>query len=435
MATPPRDSAHQVVHLLVVSGPDKGRMFFLKPKKEARIGRAPSCDLRLTDPGVSARHCVVRSAGDLAFVEDLKSRNGTRVNGETTTTRVLDGNGRLEVGTSVIELNWVATEREVPLGAVTSPGAPTLLNDPGATLALRRPEVIVGSTIVGAQQLQELRRAEGLLGNTVGDYMLLEVLGVGGMGFVYRAKNVKAHNEVALKLIARAAARTPKLLDRFLKECRTGLQVPGAVRLLATGTDGDFSFLAMDLARGRSLQALVDAGRKLSAAAVAAVVAPVCDTLHAAHAQGLIHRDLKPASILVPDDGAPVLLDLGVAKKTDAEGRSIIDKSDRLESAAFNSPELTREVRSADGRADVYSLAATAFFALTGQRPFTAATHIELVRKIRWESPPLLTGLRPDTPPALSGVIGSAMEKEPERRYADVRAFAAAFQAALSPGA
>ena len=79
MATLPRDSAHQVVHLLVVSGPDTGRMLFLKPKQEARIGRAPSCALRLTDPGVSAKHCIVRSAGDVAFVEDLKSRMNSPV--------------------------------------------------------------------------------------------------------------------------------------------------------------------------------------------------------------------------------------------------------------------------------------------------------------------------------------------------------------------
>src|SRR3954466_13790353 len=117
----------QLVHLLVVSGPDKGKMFFIKPGKEALIGRAPGVDLRLTDGGASGKHCLVRSAGDVVFVEDLKSRNGTKVNGETISNRVLDEKGTLQIGNTPIELSWAATGREVPLSSVETNFAPTLL--------------------------------------------------------------------------------------------------------------------------------------------------------------------------------------------------------------------------------------------------------------------------------------------------------------------
>jgi serine/threonine-protein kinase len=407
-------------------------MFFLKPKCEVVIGRAPTAGLRLTDSATSGRHCVVRSAGDMLFVEDLCSRNGTRINGEAITTRVLDEDGRVELGTSVIELTWVTTESEVPLGAVTSPAAPTLLDDPGNTSRMPRVEGLAGSTIVGQQQLQELRRAQGLLGSTVGGNMLLEVFGVGSMGFVYRAKDMKAREELALKLIPKASARTTKLLDKFLGECRLNLGVPGAARLLSVGQDGEYAYITMEIVKGRGLQSLVDAGRKFSPADAAAIVLPVCGTLHVAHTQGIVHRDLKPANIVVPETGAPILLDLGAGKKTDSEGRGIVDRGDRLESVAFASPEFTREVRTLDGRADVYSMAATLSFVLTGQRLFTAASQIELVRKIRWECAPLVTTLRPDVPAAFAAVIARALEKEAEGRYTTMLEFAEALQAAVS---
>src|SRR5438045_1540068 len=96
-----------IVQLTVQNGPDKGRMFFVKPKREALIGRIASADLKLSDPGVSQKHCLVRSAGDMVFVEDLSGPNGTFVDGERIVSRVLDEGGRIEIGSSVVEVTWV----------------------------------------------------------------------------------------------------------------------------------------------------------------------------------------------------------------------------------------------------------------------------------------------------------------------------------------
>jgi pSer/pThr/pTyr-binding forkhead associated (FHA) protein len=451
MAAAAESHQSKVVHLQVVSGPDQGKMFFLKTKQEALVGRHPAADLRLTDPGSSGRHCLIQSVGDMAVVEDLESRNGTRIAGEPVTKRVLDETTRIEIGTSVIEVSWVATEREVPLGAVASAGAPTLVERSGQTTTLRRGEQEFGSTIVGMQQLKELRAAQARLGETLGEYMLVEVVGVGTMGFVYRAKQTKTRTELALKVMPRDSFRTEKLMERFLAGCRTDLAIAGAARILGTGLAEKDALVAMEFARGRNLQSLVDAGRTFPVNEAVTIAVAVCETLNAAHAAGVFHRDLKPANIVVQEEppaspadlgapapvageagvkGAPVLLDLGMGKKTDGEGKSLV-RSERLEALSYCSPEVSREA-AVDARADVYSLAATLYGVLTHERPFKADSRVELVRKIRWESPAPVTDLRSDVPPKLAGVIARAMEKEPERRYADAAAFGGALKDAVS---
>lgn len=419
----PSSSDKQLAQLIVVDGPDKGKMFFIKPGKECLIGRVAAADLRLTDPGSSSRHCQVRNAGDMVFVEDLKSSNGTKVNGDRIDSRVLDENGTIKIGNSTIELNWVATEREVPLAAVESNFAPTLLESQRTSAQLPNVESVGGSTIVGADQLVLFRAAQKLLGNTIADHMLLEVVGMGSLGFVFRAKHIPTRQEVALKLIPHNSIRTPLLLERFLKETRTDLDIPGAVRLISTGDTDDHAFVAMSFVRGRSLQVMIENEKKFTLAEAGGIILSICKTLEAAHEAGVIHRDIKPANIVVLEDGSTALLDLGMGRKHDLEGRSILTRDDRLDSVAFTSPEITRQIEP-DGRADIYALAAVLFAMLSGHRPFSAKSHIELIRKVRWENPPNLSEVKTDVPAALSALVAQCMEKEAHARPADVGAFA-----------
>lgn len=430
MSTVPISPGRQLVHLLVVDGPDKGRMFFIRPGRECLIGRVAAADLHLTDPGSSSRHCLVRNAGDVAFVEDLKSRNGTRVNGDRIDSRVLDENGTLKIGASTIELNWVATEREVPLASVETNFAPTLLESQRTSAQLPGVESVGGSTIVGADQLVLFRAAQKQLGNTICDHMLLEVAGMGSLGFVFRAKHIPTRRELALKLIPHAGIRTPLLLERFLRETRTDLDVPGAVRLISAGDTEDQAFISMDFVRGRSLQSMIESEKKFTLPEAAGIILSVCNTLQAAHEAGAIHRDIKPANILVLEDGRTALLDLGMGRKHDAEGRSILTRDDRLDSVAFTSPEITRQIEP-DARADIYALAAVLFAMLSGHRPFSAKSHIELIRKIRWENPPNLSEVKTEVPAALSALVTQAMEKEAAARPGDMAAFAKALKEAV----
>ena len=426
----------QLVHLLVSSGPDKGKMFFLSGKKEALIGRFFAADLRLEDPAVSQKHCVVRSAGAFVFIEDLNSRNGTRVNNEPIASRILDEDGQIKIGSTVIQLTWVATEREAPLSAVHSVAAPTLIE--GINSAARRSsgsvtsfhEKVVDATITDAAQFQEYRAARSQLGKAVDGHLLLEAIGMGSMGVVFRAKNMKTREEIALELIAKNNFCSESLRLDFMKQVKLGLDIPNAVTVRTMGETADQIYLTTDLIRGRTIQSGVESGTKFAAGVAVETIVPVCKSLEAAHAAGIIHQDLKPGNILLIGENTPILLELGLDKKT-AEGKAILKRDQWEERLAYMPPEATRELV-LDERSNIYSLGAIMMFMFTGKPPFTAASALELSKAVRYQDIPALAKLRPDLPPALTAVVLRAMSREPAERYKNMPEFAAALKGAIA---
>jgi len=419
----------RIVHLMVKDGPDKGKMFFLKSGKEATIGRGPACDLRLTDPGASSKHCLVRSAGDLVFVEDLNSRNGTVVNGERTTQRVLDENGSIEVGTSKIELTWAVTESAVPLSSVQSIGAPTLM-ETGSTgrVTTRDTQRMPPSTVLSDTQLKDFRAAREMLGRSVAGYLLLETLGVNDIGVVFRSKALKSKDAVVLTVTDKASFNTEEQLQAFLKETQTNLEIPNAIPILGTGIEGDTVFIATALVKGRDFDSLMDAGRKYSPQEIARLFAVLCDTLAAAHAKGIFHQELRPQTIIVDESEQPHLQFLGLGYSYDAEGKSIFSRKEDLKRMSYLAPELTLS-KPPTAQSEIFSLGTMMFHALTGQRAFDAKTRLELVRKIRWEDTPPLETLNKAVPQPLADAVAKAMAKEPAARFADMKAFAETLRA------
>jgi eukaryotic-like serine/threonine-protein kinase len=422
--------AQQLVQLTVKSGPDKGRLFFLRPKTEALIGRIISADLRLTDPGVSQKHCVIRSAGDMVFVEDLKSRNGTKVNGERITTRVVDQNAEVQVGTSVLDLAWVKTERQAPLSAVPSGAAPTLLESGNASSTLAMASVQGGSdsTMTDLSQLQELRNAREFLGKMIGGFLLLESTGFSGLGTLFRAKGLKTKQEVALQLILRSNARSPERLTRFIRDTHLNLNIPHAANIVAAGEEEKYAYVAWENVRGQSLQTVARWRQRLAPDETVRLAGPLCEALAEAHRRKILHRDIMPANILLTEQTGPVLKGLGLAKKTDSDARSILTTVEDYTRYAYMAPELTREAPDADGRADVYALAATLYFALSGKPPFEADNHADLVKKVRYDVAPPLHELHKDVPEQLSSVIAQGMAREAASRFQDMPSFAAALK-------
>lgn len=426
MPSPNRAPDKNVIHLIVRSGPDSGKMYFLKPKRDAVIGRAIAADLRLTDGSASQKHCVVRSGGDVAFVEDLKSSNGTRINGELVTgEQMVDEDVVLEIGTSVVELSWVETDSEVPLSSVESAGAPTLLEKTGDTARLPR-YTGPGSTLGDAAGLVDFRNAQKQQGKMIGSFMLLEVIGVGGMGFVYRAKNFKSREDVALKLIPNDRFRTEELRKKFASDIKKSLQFEGAARILLVGEVESSLYVVSDFVRGRSLESLVETGRKFSPADVIRIGRELAKTLQAAHDKGVVHGALTPSSIILPDSGPAVLLDLGLGRRTDGEGKYVLAGDERLGLMSFRSPEQTREIPELNTSTDIYSLAATLYFLLTEHRPYHAESRLDLARKIRWDDLAPINKYRQDVPEPLTLALAKALEKEPEKRFKSAADFAAA---------
>ena len=422
----------RVVHLQVVAGPDTGRMYFLKVGKEALLGRAPGADLRLNDPGVSSRHCLVRSAGDMVFVEDLKSSNGVKVNGEPCTVRVLDSDGKIELGGTTIELKWAVTQAQVPLASVASPAAPTLMEGSpheterrNTTTIRRHPSA--GSTMLHDSQMKEFTAAKAMLGQTVGNYLLLEPIGIGSAGPVFRGKHLKTRLEAALKVIRRSGARAPELLTQFIKDVKTGLAIPGAANLLDAGEDEKYAYIAMAMYRARELQSLIVDDKRFTPAQAVTLGQELCHTLAVAHSRGIVHRDIRPSNILIEEGGMPILLDLGYPKNTDMEGKFILPvKDDAVARVRYTAPEATRS-NAADARTDVFSLGATLYFTITGKHPFTAKTPLETIRKIRWEDVAPLTEFGASN--ELNSAIMRALAKEPDQRYSNMTDFAAALGA------
>ncbi len=259
-----------------------------------------------------------------------------------------------------------------------------------------------------------------------GKYEVVRLLGQGGMGVVYEATDSVLLRRVALKLLPGAALDGPRAVEMFLEEARAAarLRHPCAVTVHDAGRDGDDVFIAMELVEGGTAQDALAAG-PLPPARALAVAADVCRALAAAHAAGLIHRDVKPGNILLPADGPAKLGDFGLAVPRLADGGLATQRGRTAGTPAFMSPEQFLGERLGPA-SDLYSLGATLYALLTGRPPFQSG-HIGGYMDAHLRAPlPDLSGL-----PA-GEVIRRAMAKAPAQRYASATEMLQAIEAALS---
>jgi serine/threonine protein kinase len=266
---------------------------------------------------------------------------------------------------------------------------------------------------------------------SIGRYQVFARLGQGGFATVYRAYDPRLDREVAVKVLHPSLAGNPRMRGRFLQEARALARVrhPHLVRLFDAGEADGMVYLTMEFLSGRSLDALAQDGplRPEDAVRMLAQVAGALDALHAA---GLVHRDVKPANIMITDDGRAVLVDLGVARSLDAGG--VTTSSTILGTPGFLAPEQVSGGAPAGPRTDVYQLAATAYTLLAGRPPFEGSP-AEALYAIAHRSAPDLGAVRPDLPAAMVTAIAGAMAKNPDRRPASAGALAAILEAAIIP--
>ena len=267
------------------------------------------------------------------------------------------------------------------------------------------------------------------IGTEFAGYRIEALLGRGGMSVVYRAENARLGNKVALKLLAEDLANDESFRERFVRESRTAatLNHPNIVTIYDAGDWEGVLYIAMRLVDG-DLKAHLRREGPLSPDHALAVAAQVGSALDAAHTHGLLHRDVKPANILLEpgDPGAPpiaYLADFGLTKHL--ESRSGITASGQFVGTIdYMSPEQI-EGREVDARTDVYSFGCVVFESLTGGTPFRRETEVAVLWAHMRDDPPSLTELRPDLPSELDGVIAKAMAKNPEERYSTCRALIA----------
>jgi serine/threonine-protein kinase len=251
-------------------------------------------------------------------------------------------------------------------------------------------------------------------GQHVGGYRVLREIETDSLGVIYEAEHPRLHRKVALRTIGADVARDVSFSRRFLLELRSyvALEHPAIPRLYELAYDGDCPYLVTEMIDGRTLETALGDGVRYEPLGIIGLLRPIAGALDYAHSRATVHRDVKPSNILLADDGRTMLTGFGlgmVASFNTGPGTGGPVAPD------YVAPEMLvgREV---DGRADVYSLAAVVFAAVTGSRPFSSKSWIETLSRRLYEPPPSVRDAVPDLSAPFATVLQQSMDREPDRR-------------------
>ena len=256
------------------------------------------------------------------------------------------------------------------------------------------------------------------------NYEILEELGRGGMGVVYKARDTKLDRNVALKMVLSGKFATEEELQRFQLESESAARLdhPGIVPIYETGQVNGNHFFSMKLVEGDSLLSRLDE-YKSDHRSACELIAKIADAVHHAHQRAVLHRDLKPANILVDEEGQPAITDFGLAKRTDAD-RELTQTGLVMGTPGFMSPEQASGRKDVTAAADVFSLGAMLYWTITGEAPFQGASGMETVLKTIECDVPSVRTLVPNADFDLNLICMKAMHKEPDQRYTSAAAMA-----------
>ena len=258
-----------------------------------------------------------------------------------------------------------------------------------------------------------------MIGKTISHYKILEKLGEGGMGVVYKAEDTKLERTVALKFLPPGLTRTAEWKERFLREAQAvaALAHSNICTVYEINESEDQAFIAMEYIEGHSLAEKIEKG-SLELEEAVSIALRVVEGLKHAHKKGIVHRDIKPANIMVAEDGQVKIMDFGLAKLA---GKTRLTKTATIMgTVAYMSPEQARGDSAVDYRTDVWSLGVLLYEMLTGALPFDAETDTGVIYKIVHEGPEPISSLRSDIPSALQDAIQKMLQKNPQNRYRDV---------------
>jgi eukaryotic-like serine/threonine-protein kinase len=277
-----------------------------------------------------------------------------------------------------------------------------------------------------AAKMMAHEKPESLIGQQLGSYQIVSLLGAGGMGVVYQARDTRLKRSVAIKVLPADKVRDPERKRRFIQEARaaSALNHPNIITIYDIGNEDGINFIVMEYVGGKTLdQRIPRKGMRLNEALKLAV--QMADALAKAHSAGIIHRDLKPTNVMVTDQGFVKVLDFGLAKLTEVsesgeEGtrtlQSQTEEGTIIGTLSYMSPEQA-EGKKVDARSDIFSFGAVLYEMVTGQKAFQGDSKLSTLAAIVKQDPKAISQLVPDTPPDLEKIINRCLRRDPERRF------------------
>jgi serine/threonine-protein kinase len=250
-------------------------------------------------------------------------------------------------------------------------------------------------------------------------FQIIEELGIGGMGKVYRALDKKLNEEVALKLIKPEIASDKKVIERFRNELKIARKIvhKNIGRMYELMEDEGAHYITMEYVPGEDLKSFIKRSGQLAIGTSLRITKQVAEGLAEAHRLGVVHRDLKPSNVMIDKEGSARIMDFGIARSLRAEG--LTREGIAVGTPAYMSPEQARG-EDLDHRTDIWSLGVVLYEMLTGQLPFKGKNEQALIHSILNNDPEPLTGLRPEATQELGRIVEKALAKNPDKRYANI---------------
>lgn len=414
------------IYLKILQGSGMGQVLPIPQGNPVTLGRSASASYAFEDPLLSRKHCAVEVRGDLCRIVDLQSRNGTFVNGQRVGAHLIRLGDRVKIGNLLMEVSPSAASA-APQAQFHGGGRPALTQ--GIT------HCQVCSQPFGREGGRELRGKLLCLTccdrydveeDLVDGFKILERREVTSFGVSYLAQQLLMERTVILKTIQNGPDTDDKALRRFMREAKTGgrLTHPNIVELYDVNEQDGMYYIVTEYLDGQSLEKILldRPGQPLPAADVLKVMYQIADALAYAHGQSIIHRDVRPANILIRGhDHVAKLQGFTLAKNLERAGMSVITADgESLGTPYYMAPEQVRSAKTADARSDIYGWAATTYHCLSGRIPLEARSYGEFIDKVFTQDPPRLDAFVPNLPASLVAMVAQCLRRSPDERYADL---------------
>lgn len=352
--------------LVCQTGPKAGHEYPLT-KDLTIMGRQSSCDVQIFDNMSSRAHCQIRRDGKLFSLVDLGSRNGTYLNDKKFSERQLAFGDRIRIGEA--EYKFVKEAGDIELKDLLS------------------------------------------------KYDVLEKIGEGGMGIVYKANQKSMNRIVALKILSPKYSSKDRYVIQFIKEARAAgaLNHPNIIQVHDVGTENDIHYFSMELIEGATCMQILKEQGVFKVGEALEIIRQIAKALEYAHGQRLIHQDIKPDNIMIGENNLVKLADLGISKTFD-EVESEEGSKRVMGTPHYMAPEAALG-KKIDHRVDIYALGATLYQLLTGKTPYSGTSATDVLKAHVMDPLPAIEDLNPDVPPDICGLVERMLAKKPDDRY------------------